>query len=60
MKDTTEINKVVKPHCWGKMNWILKYEDGKEPETYICSCTHGAFKCKALTRELNKGKEGKG
>jgi len=40
-----------KPHCWGKMTWILKYEDGQEPKTSICNCEHGAMKCKSLTRQ---------
>jgi hypothetical protein len=43
-----------KPHCWSKMTWILKYEDGKEPKSSICNCEHGAMKCKKLTRELSK------
>lgn len=40
-----------KPHCWGKMVWILKYEPGKEPYTSICDCEHGSKKCLQLTRE---------
>lgn len=47
-------NKINKPHCWGRMIWILKYEDGKEPSASICSCEHGAVKCKRLTREADK------
>jgi hypothetical protein len=39
------------PHCWGKMNWILKYPIGMEPRTSICSCRHGALKCNLLTRK---------
>ena len=42
-----------KPHCWGKMNWILQYEEGKEPESSICRCEHGAIECKNLTRNNN-------
>jgi hypothetical protein len=48
-----------KPHCWGKMTWILKYPDGQEPRDSICQCEHGAYKCKRLTRE-NSLKEVKG
>jgi hypothetical protein len=40
-----------KPHCWGKMTWILKYLNGEEPRNSICDCEHGAYKCKKLTRE---------
>lgn len=40
-----------KPHCWGKMTWILKYDDGEEPRDSICNCEHGAYKCKSLTRQ---------
>jgi hypothetical protein len=43
-----------KPHCWGKMDWILKYEDGHEPKESICNCEHGAYKCKSLTRINNQ------
>ena len=39
------------PHCWGKMNWILKYESGKEPSSSICQCEFGSSKCLKLTRE---------
>ena len=39
------------PHCWGKMNWILKYEPGKEPSDSICSCSWGNRACLKLTRE---------
>lgn len=40
-----------KPHCWGKMTWILKYESGKEPSNSICSCAFGSKECLRLTRE---------
>jgi hypothetical protein len=43
-----------KPHCWGKMKWILKYPSGMEPEHSVCRCEHGALKCKLLTRQSNK------
>lgn len=39
------------PHCWGKMKWILKYEDGKEPDFAVCRCEHGSSECLKLTRE---------
>jgi len=39
------------PHCWGKMNWILKYDSGKEPAQYVCSCKWGSKECLRLTRE---------
>ena len=40
-----------KPHCWGKMKWILKYPSGMEPPTSVCRCEHGSLKCKLLTRQ---------
>lgn len=40
-----------KPHCWGKMYWILNYEPGKEPQRVICNCEYGSRKCLQLTRE---------
>ena len=45
-----------KPHCWGKMDWILKYEEGKEPRSSICNCEHGAMTCKKLTRSKSTSK----
>jgi len=24
-----------KPHCWGKMDWILKYKEGEEPRRLL-------------------------
>lgn len=45
--DTT----IKKPHCWGKMNWILKYQSGMEPAHAICRCEYGSLKCKLLTRQ---------
>jgi len=38
----------VKPHCWGKMTWVLKYPVGKEK--HVCICEHGSKKCLELTR----------
>jgi len=43
-----------RPHCWGKMTWILKYKLGQEPFNSICNCEHHASECMKLTRELNK------
>lgn len=44
----------TKPHCWGKMTWVLKYPVGKEK--HVCVCEHDSAKCLALTRENNKKK----
>lgn len=44
------------PHCWGKMDWILKYQVGMEPNSSICSCEYGSFKCLLLTRQANREK----
>lgn len=41
----------VKPHCWGKMTWILKYPTVMEPPHSVCRCEHNALKCKLLTRQ---------
>ena len=38
------------------MDWILKYQEGKEPLTSICSCEHGQHECLRLTRENAKVK----
>jgi len=38
------------PHCWGKMNWILKYEPGQEPNGSICRCEFGHATCLKITR----------
>lgn len=39
-----------KPHCWGKMDWILQYPVGEEKN--VCSrCEHGVQTCLRLTRE---------
>ena len=44
-----------RPHCFGEMNWILKYEMGEEPRGSICSncCSNS---CMKLTREINSVK----
>ena len=28
----------VKPHCYGKMDWILKYAKDNIPKHAICDC----------------------
>lgn len=44
------------PHCYSKMNWILKYPIGMEPAYAICNCHHGSFKCNLLTRQRHREK----
>jgi hypothetical protein len=44
-------SRLNKPHCWGKMTWILKYEPGKEPKHAICNCEHGSNECLKITRK---------
>lgn len=39
------------PHCWVKMNWILKYPEGQEPKNSICDCEFGSKTCLKLTRK---------
>lgn len=51
VENTKQEKSSIKPHCWGKMDWILKYPNGEEPKSSICNCEHGASKCKDLTRE---------
>lgn len=43
-----------KPHCYGEMDWILKYSENKIPGTSICDCEF-VNSCLSITR--NKGKE---
>ncbi|PRR85538.1 hypothetical protein [Clostridium luticellarii] len=38
-----------KPHCYGKMNWILKYPEDDTPKGSICSCQY-TNSCLRLTR----------
>ena len=42
---------MIKPHCWGKMTWVLKYYPNI-PGAYICNCDHGSAKCLELTRKV--------
>jgi len=28
------------PHCYGKMDWILKYKEDEIPRESICDCQH--------------------
>lgn len=37
-------------HCYGNMDWVLKYPQGKEPYTSICSCVY-VKSCLKVTRE---------
>lgn len=44
-----------KPHCYGKMDWILKYPEDKTPKEFICKCEY-TNSCLRLTRNKeNKG-----
>ena len=43
-------------HCYGKMDWILKYPKKKIPEFSICNC-HFSKKCKEITLAKIKGSE---
>jgi site-specific DNA-methyltransferase (adenine-specific) len=53
-KSSYEIPKLNKPHCWGKMTWILDYKEGQEPDYAICRCEHGAAECIKITRQSDK------
>lgn len=37
-------------HCYGNMDWILKYPKGKEPSTSVCNCAYEKA-CLELTRK---------
>ena len=37
------------PHCYGKMDWILKYPEDKTPKEFICNCEH-TNSCLRITR----------
>lgn len=38
-----------KPHCYGKMDWILKYDEDSIPSTSICDCQY-KNSCMRFTR----------
>lgn len=48
------------PHCYGKMDWILKYPEDNTPRHFICDCNY-VGNCLRITRnkECNK-KDSKG
>jgi hypothetical protein len=41
-----------KPHCYGEMDWILKYPVDKVPKDSICDCQY-TNSCLFLTRNKN-------
>jgi len=43
--------KEKKPHCWGKMYWVLNEKEGQENSSSICDCEYGSRNCLKLTRE---------
>jgi len=45
-----------KPHCYGNMEWVLKYPKDEIPKSSMCSCEH-TDKCLELTLNLEKKKE---
>lgn len=50
-----------KPHCYGEMDWILKYQEDEIPKESICKCEY-PNSCLRLTnskRENIKSKGGK-
>lgn len=48
--------KLDRPHCYGKMTWILKYPEDETPKSSICNC-ECTNSCLRLTR--NKASESK-
>lgn len=47
-----------KPHCYGKMDWILKYPEDETPKESICRCEFKSS-CLRLTRNKQEKLEGK-
>lgn len=43
-----------KPHCYGAMTWILKYDKDKIPNSSICNC---CYKNECLELTLNNVKD---
>ena len=41
-----------KPHCYGKMDWILKYPEDETPKESICDCQF-TNSCLRITRNKN-------
>lgn len=48
-----------KPHCYGKMDWILKYAEDNVPRTSICDCPL-KNSCMRLTRNKDDKQKAKG
>lgn len=45
------MNDIKKPcHCYGKMDWILKYPIDKIPQHSICNCAY-VKSCLKITKE---------
>jgi hypothetical protein len=42
-----------KPHCYGQMDWILKYPEDNTPSEYICRCQY-TNSCLRITRDKQK------
>ena len=41
-----------RPHCYGKMDWILKYPEDETPKESICDCQF-INSCLRITRNKN-------
>ncbi len=50
----------MKPHCYGKMTWILKYPEDEVPNTSICSCVHRNSCLRITQNNADKLAEGEG
>lgn len=46
-----------KPHCYGQMDWILKYPEDNAPKSAICDCQY-TNSCLRLTRNKDKANAG--
>lgn len=45
-----------KPHCYGTMDWILKYPEDDIPNEYICKCEY-TNSCLRLTNNKREKRE---
>lgn len=44
------------PHCYGKMDWILKYTEDNTPRQSICDCNY-TNSCLRITRNNAENKK---
>lgn len=47
---------MCKPHCYGQMDWILKYPEDDIPKSSICDCEY-ANSCLKLTKNKTENSQ---